>query len=288
MRQLLILLSLLPLSLVAQTSYFLRPVTSIEDNCLYVFVQQGMVVTGNLVDGSLNNTRNIDMDNVLETEVHVWKYDSKMLYNKQEKKYLCNPVRNNKATADLSFEASPRDATKWKMDFLGDSCRIVVDKTDGRNIARNEKNNFKAYSSSSYPNKFCVYKLVPRLEDHVTHTLTDSLATICLPRDVASWEGCEVYQISYVEDSCMTLSPLQGNMIAGHSYVIRATTDRQEFHYTGETFVSNPSSADGLVGNLSSSPQDVSNQGYILHRNAWRPARDNVKINSNHSYLRVQ
>ena len=117
--------------------------------------------------------------------------------------------------------------------------------------------------------------------------------TICIPKAVNSEdvEGGVFFNIVYAvtntsdEVTGILMEEVTGDLVAGKSYIFRATADELVLTYTGSS-VENPVAATGLVGNLDEDPIDVPQGMFVLSNNQIRKLNGgSATIGQNRAYI---
>lgn len=122
---------------------------------------------------------------------------------------------------------------------------------------------------------------------------TGKYGTICIPKAVNAEdvEGGVFFNIVYAvtntsdEVTGILMEEVTGNLVAGKSYIFRATDDELVLTYTGSS-VEDPIEATGLVGNLDEDPIDVPQGMYVLSNNQIRKLNGgSATIGQNRAYI---
>lgn len=126
-----------------------------------------------------------------------------------------------------------------------------------------------------------------------TRSVTEgNYGTICLPCETSKVEGATIYNIVGTKKtdsqvSGIVLEENDGNMVAGKPYIFKATASELSATYTGNA-VNAPVSATGLVGNLSSTPLNVTDGNYVLSSNKIRMVNGGTAtVGQNRAYINL-
>lgn len=152
---------------------------------------------------------------------------------------------------------------------------------------------------TTYTSKVGQYATIVSLDnvttEYYTRTVTEgNYGTICLPNKVTAddLEGATIYNIAGVRKSGENITGIvleeeEGDLAAGKPYIFKATATELVAAYTGDA-VSDPISATGLVGNLSSSALDVPQGSYVLSSNTLRMVNGGTAtVGQNRAYINL-
>lgn len=164
-------------------------------------------------------------------------------------------------------------------------------------IYRESANGFKSYATSNAETEGygTVGYLMPFVGGY-TRTVTEgNYGTICLPNTVKAEDvkGADFYSVAGVRKSegeitGIVLEQVKGELIAGTPYIFKATSAELVAAYTGDA-VSDPISATGLVGNLSSSALAVPQYCYVLSSNTLRMVNTgSATVGQNRAYINLE
>lgn len=153
---------------------------------------------------------------------------------------------------------------------------------------------------TTYATKVGQYATIVSLDnvttEYYTRTVTEgNYGTICLPNKVTAddLEGATIYNIAGVRKSGENITGIvleeeEGDLAAGKPYIFKATATELVAAYTGDA-VSDPISATGLVGNLSSTALDVPQGSYVLSNNTLRMVNTgSATVGQNRAYINLE
>lgn len=152
----------------------------------------------------------------------------------------------------------------------------------------------EAYQNAEYWQYFTDFQeILPEATEYTRTTTAGSYGTICLPRVVAheDIQGGVFFNIIYAvtntqdEVTGILMEEETGDLVAGKSYIFRATADELVLPYNGEAVVE-PVATNGLVGNLSETPLNVPQSMYVLGNNQLRKlAGGTASVGQNRAYV---
>lgn len=179
-----LLLLLLGVTAWGQT-YKLVQVTSVDDKGMYVFEQDGYVMS-NEVDKNkaLQTTNNFKKTGLTGKEAYVWKLESSSggfyMYNcgRDSKNYLANNDSDNKTF--LSFDSKKASNSIWSFSFQTDRTVVIQNREkDYRFLGfMDNSHSYKAYATENldvYPHAIRVYKLIEKATKLYIHTGKDDV-----------------------------------------------------------------------------------------------------------------
>lgn len=179
-----LLLLLLGVTAWGQT-YKLVQVTSVDDKGMYVFEQDGYVMS-NEVDKNkaLQTTNNFKKTGLTGKEAYVWKLESSSggfyMYNcgRDSKNYLANNDSDYKTY--LSFDSKKASKSIWSFSFQTDRTVVIQNReNDYRFLGfMDNSHSYKAYATENldvYPHAIRVYKLIEKATKLYIHTGRDDV-----------------------------------------------------------------------------------------------------------------
>ena len=168
------------------TTYKLEQVTSVEAGGLYVFEQDGYVMTNTVSSKALQTTNSYKTTGLEGNESYVWTLETATngFYLKNVS-LSSNQYLNNSSSTDVSFGTK---SSIWAFNFQTDNTVLIQNKSNSDRFlgySTSTSHAYKAYatsnlSSSTYPHAIKVYKLVSTTTT-TTPTLTVSPANITVP-----------------------------------------------------------------------------------------------------------
>ncbi len=228
------------LSPVWSTNYKLVKVTSVQAGKMYVFEQDGHVMSNTITDGALETTDTYNTSNLTGTESYVWTLESSGDYyklknlSKNDKQYL----NNANSSTSLSFSTN---GAKWSFSFQEDGTALVQNKETNSNnrflayiyiAATNEliysyKSWANSYLSTDNYHSITVYELVATSED-VTIT-SAGMATYASDHalDFSGMEGLKAYKAKVVNGNSITFTSVE-QVPAGEGVLLKATSTLTE------------------------------------------------------------
>lgn len=147
-----------------QTTYKLQKVTSVEANGLYVFEQDGYVMSNTVSSKTLQTTNSYKTAGLIGTETYVWTLESANggFYMKNVS-LSSNAYLNNASSTNISLGSK---SSIWAFNFQTDKT-VLIQNTSNSNrflgYSDVEEYSYKAYATSnlsSYSHAINVYKLV--------------------------------------------------------------------------------------------------------------------------------
>lgn len=103
---------------------------------------------------------------------------------------------------------------------------------------------------------------VMEVDDYPRSTASGKYGTICLPYE-ATVEGAKIYSAEINENKTLvTLTEVEGNLVAGTPYIYQATADAQTFSYASGNIIAAPAATSPLVGVFTPTPVPV--DSYVL------------------------
>lgn len=214
-------------------------------------------------------------------------------YNKIQAKandnYLAHSTANKNTNLTTTADYSTEDEVLWKETTKG-----KFGSENGRAQAVQwyiTSSAFKNYAGDTSGNYIAVEDYTFADGDVRTSLTADSWGTICVPYTVAADDmaGAEFYSIvGKTEDGSgnlqsISLTKEEGALVAGHSYLFKATAEKLVVAYSGDK-VSTPAVSNGLIG--AEEETAVAQGKYILKNNQlYLVDTDNVYIRGNRAYI---
>ena len=149
----------------AETTYKLQQVTSVEEGGLYVFEQGGYVMSNECSSSALQTTNSYNTTGLSGTETYVWTLESATGGFYMKNVSLTNyPYLYNTTKTNVSFGNS--GSSVWAFNFQDDNTVLIQNKSNSDRFLGYTSSTsyaYKAYATSnlsSYPHAIVVYQLV--------------------------------------------------------------------------------------------------------------------------------
>lgn len=255
-------------------------VQSVHSGGLYLLVQDGYAMNGEIKDGALQTDTDFDFSKPFSLDdKHVWKLESKdggfkIIKEKRNEvgNLIINYIRynNNK----LSIDAKTDDNT-WTIEYSPTQKGFVVSVPKTKLfLAYNDKHTYKTYKDDSYTSKYIKFYRILQIPESYERDLTSEkenrLGTVCLSRDVKVNGLADItfYSIRGKQKNAegqdeIVLDKEEGTLLAGHSYIYHTTLDHLSLPYSGD-FTDSPIPSNGLIGSLEIDNTYVQTGYYIL------------------------
>ena len=159
-------------------TYKLTKVTSVENNGLYVFEQDGYVMTNTITSSALQCTNDYKTTGLTGTEAYVWKLESTTNgFKMRNVNKGTNGLLTNTSSTTLSLNNS---GSVWAFNFQTDGTVLIQNTSNSDRFlgfTNATSHAYKAYATSNlstYPHAIAVYQLV-EAEPLPEHTATFSI-----------------------------------------------------------------------------------------------------------------
>lgn len=136
-------------------------------------------------------------------------------------------------------------------------------------------------------------EIIPEVTEYTRDVTAGRYGTICLPKSVIAdeIEGGVFYNIVYAvtntqnEVTGILMEEETGDLEAGKAYIYRATADKLVLPYVGDA-LNDPTTTNGLVGNLSETAVEVPQGMYVLSNNQIRKLNGGTAtVGQNKAYI---
>jgi len=279
------------------STYYLKRVTTIENDGKYVFMLDNMVLSNTVSNNALQATKTYKTTGLTGNEAYVWTIEIgssktylRNLSNSSNSQYLKNASSTNISLNNKS------NASNWAFNWQEDgTVRLENRDNSNRFLGRTTANSvaFKAYAQTnldSYSWAFTVYKL----ESHESVTITSAkYATYCSINALNfSGTGIKAYKAK-VENGTVKMTEIEDGIVPSNTGVILYKDVIEETTVQVPVTATNVTLADNeLVGTTEKTLVNAmtdSKYNYIMQKSendiVFKKAIDGAYMPANRAYL---